>query len=133
MLMFGVFLLPRIILNMQTRTAATLWGRVRELWEMVVCGWPMLYMAITSVAFFGLVLLIEKVQSSPTLFKLCNRVPKDVPAPQISEDDDVQAERQKMKSEKSDAMVQIQGLKKVYRGEYYFLGFLKPSLQLEVN
>eukprot|EP00466_Bigelowiella_natans_P005591 jgi/Bigna1/77161/fgenesh1_pg.46_\ len=88
------------------------------IWDNDVTGYPMIYMAWESVAFFAAVLLIEFILLNPNLFTACAIEARDVQDDEgIEEDEDIIAEKKKVENRVAKGnldMVTICGLRKVF-------------------
>lgn len=83
-------------------------------WDMNVTGYDLVFMAVESVAYILLTLLLEYVSSEPKLLSLFQRDPQ-LPYSQLPEDEDVAAERRRIESGASVGdMVTLFGLRKTY-------------------
>jgi ABC-type Na+ transport system ATPase subunit NatA len=100
------------------RSSPTAFGRPASLWDMEVCGWSFVYMTLETFVYFLMVLLVEKIRSTP---QLSNRLfgNSDVrTAPEPDTDPDVIEERRRLQENPNpaDSVVNILGLRKVYGG-----------------
>lgn len=117
--LFPPFCLGEVFGNLMTRSTTLIWGTPRGLWDMDITGYPMIYMTLETFIFFGIVLVIEKIRSTPeilTKFQYDNTPYRTF----TDEDADVAKERERLKDAPIPDMVHnkevisIRGLRKVY-------------------
>jgi ATP-binding cassette subfamily A (ABC1) protein 3 len=123
-----------VMQNQMTRTSPLIFGHSRTLWDMDITGAPMLYLAIETIAYFGILLLIEKVLASPDMLAKFFSTPtlseKDIANEakmSAEEDEDIVAERKRVTEQLEQNgkasggpldMISVQGMRKVYNGRF---------------
>mmetsp|Transcript_22442 Transcript_22442/g.36816 ORF Transcript_22442/g.36816 Transcript_22442/m.36816 type:complete len:316 (-) Transcript_22442:925-1872(-) len=122
---FPSYCLGEVIINLLTRSSIIIWGTPREVWDIEITGYPMIYMFVEVFAYLGVVALIEFVISSPYLYSWIFEDGKYQPTNSESkiverEDDDVLAEKNRIKAGtklgsnyEKDAIL-LKGLRKQY-------------------
>eukprot|EP01006_Ploeotia_vitrea_P052557 TRINITY_DN67703_c4_g1_i7.p1 TRINITY_DN67703_c4_g1~~TRINITY_DN67703_c4_g1_i7.p1 ORF type:complete len:613 (-),score=314.03 TRINITY_DN67703_c4_g1_i7:62-1711(-) len=119
------------LVNEIVRDAASVFGEVKGVWDMEIVGWPLVFMALESVIYFALVLLVEKILATPEWYSVVRRTlfPKTVEAEekQTKEaevaadklDEDIAAEAERVRRGDADNdMIRLVDMKKVYEGRY---------------
>lgn len=108
--------------NLIVRETSVAFGEPKKPWDMEIAGYPMIYMFVFSIVYFGLVFVVEKVLRTPELLSKLIR-PPSVPYQEFEEDEDVVKERDRVKNnaayERPNGerdIIQIHGLRKVYPG-----------------
>jgi hypothetical protein len=85
---------------------------------MDVLGKPLLYLACESIGYFLLVMLVEKLRSSPEILAWMRPSTSDVVSPEEPPiDSDVAAEKERVQSGRADDdVILLKGLRKVFPG-----------------
>ena len=138
---FPPFCLGELMANLMVRDSRATFGKVVEIWDLEVTGWPFIFLVIDFFVYAAALLVIEHVHSSGSIKAALASLPcrkrrnaggndsdyaelsetmaaVDVSVSGEPEDDDVAAERARVASGECDDperfMVAIKGLRKVY-------------------
>lgn len=104
-----------IIVNLMTRDTVLIWGAEQSVTSYKLVGKPFIYLACESVVYFCILLLIEYVLATPSLYIALCRIGAVEDEPE-EEDQDIVAERERLHAPGCTDLMKVKGLRKVYPG-----------------
>jgi len=121
--LFPSYCLGEVIINLLSRDSTFIWGSQRDVWDIEISGYPMIFMASLFFGYMLILAAIELVLSSPFLYSwvfssedMENPIRPELDEEVLMEKTRVQQGKPFNAEHKEDA-ISLQGLRKVYGGQ----------------